>query len=121
MNAVQNPSLLMSTDCKVFSLAGGLFLPETPNNLIERGRTEEARIVLEKTRGTSNVDAEFNSIVAANEAVKHLENPWRTLLRREYLPFLFLAAILPGLQQWSGINAVRLPCWPHRHSAITSW
>ena len=87
-------------------------MPETPNNLIERGRTEEARVVLEKTRGTKNVDAEFNSIVAAHEAVKHLESPWRALLRREYFPFLFLAFLCPFLQQWTGINAVSLLHWP---------
>lgn len=66
-------------------------MPDTPNSLVERNRLEEARSVLERTRGTKNVDAEFNGIVAANEAVKHIENPWRALLRREYLPFLFLA------------------------------
>ncbi|KAL5728137.1 Sugar transport protein 14 [Ranunculus cassubicifolius] len=37
---------------------GGIFLPETPNNLVEQGRKEEGRIILEKIRGTKNVDAE---------------------------------------------------------------
>lgn len=84
---------------------GGLFLPETPNNLVEKGQKDEARRVLELARGTKDVDLEFNSIVAAHQAVKHLEgveSPWRTLLRREYTPFLCLAILFPLLQQWTG-------------------
>jgi hypothetical protein len=59
--------------------------------LVERGRTEEGRMVLERTRGTSNVDWEFNGIVAAHEATKNMGNPWLAMLRRENLPFLALA------------------------------
>lgn len=51
------------------------------------------------------MDAEFNGIVAANEAVKHLENPWKALLRREYLPFLFLAWYTPFLLLASALQA----------------
>ena len=52
---------------------------------------EEGRRVLEKTRGTQHVDREFNGIVAAHEATKNMGSPWLAMLRRENLPFLFLA------------------------------
>jgi Sugar (and other) transporter len=35
--------------------AGGLTLPETPNSLIERGHLEEGRDVLQRIRGTENI------------------------------------------------------------------
>ena len=36
---------------------GGIFLPESPNSLVERGRRKEGRAILERVRGTSQVDA----------------------------------------------------------------
>ena len=56
--------------------AGGIFLPETPNSLVERGYLAEARRTLEKVRGTKDVVMEFDTIVLANEALKGMENPW---------------------------------------------
>ena len=44
---------------------GMLLVPDTPNSLAERGRPDQARRVLERIRGTSQVDAEMKSIVAA--------------------------------------------------------
>jgi len=64
---------------------------DTPNSLVERGHVEGGRRVLEKTRGTSKVDREFNGIVAAHEATKNMGSPWLAMLRRENLPFLALA------------------------------
>ena len=40
-------------------LLGGLLLPESPNSLVERGYDVKGRAVLEKLRGTSQVDAEY--------------------------------------------------------------
>lgn len=39
------------------SLPGALWLPDSPNSLIERGRLELGRAVLERIRGTAEVDA----------------------------------------------------------------
>ena len=36
---------------------GGIILPDSPNSLVERGKKEEGRRVLEKIRGTKDVDA----------------------------------------------------------------
>ncbi|KAL3154027.1 species-specific tRNA processing, variant 2 [Trebouxia sp. C0010 RCD-2024] len=85
---------------------GGLFLPETPNSLVERGYLREARVVLQQVRGTKDVVAEFDTIVLANEALKGMENPWIAILRRRNRPQLILAIAMPFLQQWSGVNGV---------------
>lgn len=48
---------------------GGLFLPETPNSLLERGHDAQARKILVKIRGTEDVDAEYEDIrIAATES-----------------------------------------------------
>ena len=60
----------------LFMAAGGIFLPETPNSLVERGYLAEARHTLQKVRGTKDVVMEFDTIVLANEALKGMENPW---------------------------------------------
>ena len=43
-------------------LLGGCFLPETPSSLIERGRLEQGRKVLQQIRGVEDVDAEYEDI-----------------------------------------------------------
>ena len=81
-----------------FPIAGGLFLPETPNSLVERGYLSEAKNVLQKVRGTKDVDVEFDTIVLANEALKGMENPWRAIFRRRNRPQLCLAIAMPFFQ-----------------------
>ena len=78
--------------------SGGLFLPETPNSLVERGYLSEAKNVLQKVRGTKDVDVEFDTIVLANEALKGMENPWRAIFRRRNRPQLILAIAMPFFQ-----------------------
>lgn len=62
--------------------------------------------MLEKVRGTKDVDLEYSTIVVANEALKGLENPWIAIFRRKNWPQLSLAILCPFFQQWSGVNAV---------------
>lgn len=88
-------TVILSSCCFV---AGGLFLPETPNSLVERGYLSEAQNVLQKVRGTKDVDVEFDTIVLANEALKGMENPWRAIFRRRNRPQLILAIAMPFFQ-----------------------
>jgi len=46
-------------------LVGSLLLPETPNSLIQRGRFDEGRKVLQRIRGVDDVDMEYSDIVDA--------------------------------------------------------
>ncbi|GLU14846.1 hypothetical protein SLE2022_313900 [Rubroshorea leprosula] len=85
---------------------GSLVLSDTPISMIERGQTTEAKEKLRKIRGVDNVDQEFNDLVAASEASKLVEHPWRNLLKRKYRPHLTMAILLPFFQQLPGINVV---------------
>ncbi|KAL6990942.1 hypothetical protein U1Q18_009063 [Sarracenia purpurea var. burkii] len=85
---------------------GSLILPETPNSMIERGRNEEAKTSLRRIRGVEDVSEEFNDLVAASEASRMVEHPWRNLLRRKYRPQLAMAILIPFFQQLTGINVI---------------
>ncbi|XP_038889386.1 sugar transport protein 14-like [Benincasa hispida] len=86
---------------------GGLFLPETPNSLVEQGKLEEGRRVLEKIRGTANIEAEFADLVDASNAARAVKNPFRNLLRRKNRPQLIIGAVgIPAFQQLTGNNSI---------------
>ncbi|XP_047051318.1 sugar transport protein MST6-like [Lolium rigidum] len=85
---------------------GSLFLPDTPNSLLERGKPDEARRMLRRVRGTDDVDAEYHDLAAASEASSTVERPWRDILRRKYRPQLVMAVAIPLLQQLTGINVI---------------
>ena len=92
------PALLMTV--------GGILLPETPNSLIERGRKEKGREVLEKIRGTKNVDAEFEDIIDASELSNSIKHPFRNILEKKYRPELVMAICMPMFQILTGINSI---------------
>ena len=92
------PALLMTV--------GGIFLPETPNSLIERGHLEKGRAVLEKIRGTSNVEAEYEDMVDAAELAKAHTHPFRNILKRRNRPQLVMAICMPMFQILTGINSI---------------
>ena len=56
---------------------GALFLPDTPNSLIDRGHADAAKRMLKRVRGTEDVDEEYNDLVAASEESKLVAHPWR--------------------------------------------
>jgi len=85
---------------------GSLILPDTPNSLIERGIKDEATAQLKRVRGVDDVEEEFNDLVAASEASKKVEHPWRNLLQRKYRPHLTMAIVIPFFQQLTGINVI---------------
>ncbi|XP_073278259.1 sugar transport protein 14 [Primulina huaijiensis] len=86
---------------------GGLFLPETPNSLVEQGKLEEGRKVLERVRGTPKVDAEFQDLIDASRAAKAIKHPFRNLLLRKNRPQLVLGALgIPAFQQLTGMNSI---------------
>ncbi|PKI78096.1 hypothetical protein CRG98_001546 [Punica granatum] len=63
-------SLALAGVPALFMTIGSIFLPDTPNSIIERGHHEEAKRMLQKIRGTEIVDAEFEDLIAASEAAK---------------------------------------------------
>lgn len=85
---------------------GSILLPETPNSMIETGKQEKARTQLIRIRGVADVDQEFNDLVAASEASRQVEHPWRNLLQKKYRPQLTMAILIPFFQQLTGINVI---------------
>jgi MFS transporter, SP family, sugar:H+ symporter len=73
---------------------GALFVVDTPNSLIERGRLDEGKAVLKKIRGTDNVEPEFNEIVEASRIAQEVKHPFRNLLKRRNRPQLVIAVLL---------------------------
>lgn len=100
-------SLGLATVPATLMFVGGLFLPETPNSLVEQGRLEEGRYVLEKVRGTKNVDAEFEDLLEASKEAQAVKNPFRNLFRRKNRPQLVIGALgIPAFQQLTGMNSI---------------
>ncbi|KAI4991096.1 hypothetical protein ZWY2020_039467 [Hordeum vulgare] len=85
---------------------GSLFLPDTPNSLLERGKADDARRMLQRVRGIQYVDEEYHDLAAASEASSAIKRPWRDILRRRYRPQLVMAVAIPLLQQLTGINVI---------------
>ena len=85
---------------------GALFVTDTPNSLIERGRAAEGRRVLERIRGTADVDAEITDMVEASELANTIEHPFRNILERRNRPQLVMAVCMPAFQILTGINSI---------------
>ncbi|GMY36138.1 sugar transport protein 14-like [Fagus crenata] len=100
-------SLGLATVPATVMFVGGLFLPETPNSLVEQGKLDEARRILEKVRGTSKVEAEFADLIDASNEARAVKNPFRNLLLRRNRPQLIIGALgIPAFQQLTGNNSI---------------
>lgn len=86
--------------------AGGMLLSETPNSLIERGMQEKGRKILEKIRGTHDVNAEFEDMVDASELANSIKHPFRNILEKRNRPQLVMAICLPAFQILTGVNSI---------------
>ncbi|KAM3393777.1 sugar transport protein 8 [Capsicum galapagoense] len=91
--------------------AGVLFLgtfviTDTPASLLSRGKEEKAKSVLKKVRGVSDVDAEFQEIVAANEQSKQVKHSVKSVFKPPSIPPLVISVLLQVFQQFTGINAI---------------
>lgn len=83
---------------------GALFVVDTPNSLIERGRLEEGKAVLRKIRGIDNVEPEYLELVEASRVAKEVKHPFRNLLKRRNRPQLIIAIALQVSQLFSNIQ-----------------
>jgi len=90
----------------IMIIIGAIFLPDSPNSLIERGLDEKAKKELMKIRGTTDVDQEFQDLVAASESSKKVKHPWVSLFTRQYRPQLTFAMAIPFFQQLTGMNVI---------------
>ena len=84
---------------------GMMFLPESPRWLLRRGRRENARAMLERIRGTANIDAEFGEIERSIANSKE-SGRFSDLFTRSIRPALVVGIGLAIFQQITGINTV---------------
>lgn len=89
-------------------LVGSIVLPESPNSLIERGMVDKGRQVLERLRGTKDVDVEVEDIIEATEIANRvsLRQSYAELLTKAYRPQLIISILIPFFQQFTGMNLV---------------
>merc|ERR1712226_73789 len=99
-------SLALAAVPAIMISVGSVFLPDTPNSILERGYPEKAKDMLRKIRGTNNVDEEFQDLVDATEAAKKVEHPWRNIMQPKYRPQLVICTVVPLFQQLTGINVI---------------
>ncbi|KAJ8574296.1 hypothetical protein K7X08_026101 [Anisodus acutangulus] len=99
-------SLVLAVVPAIIMTVGAIFLPDTPNSLIDRGQKEKAKTMLQKIRGSNNVDNEFEDLIIASDMSKQVENPWRNILQPRYRPQFTIAVLIPFFQQLTGINVI---------------
>ncbi|XP_047050136.1 hexose carrier protein HEX6-like [Lolium rigidum] len=88
---------------------GALFLPETPNSLVQQGKDHHrVRVLLRKIRGTDIVEDELDDIVKADRSNKTSTRSGLQMIvfQRRYRPQLVMAVMIPFFQQMTGINAI---------------
>lgn len=106
-------SLSLAAVPAAFLTVGAIFLPETPSFIIQRsggsggGDIDEARLLLQRLRGTTRVQKELDDLVsAASDASRTTTTPFRNILRRKYRPQLVIALLVPFFNQVTGINVI---------------
>lgn len=87
----------------VLLLVGMLFLPESPRFLVKAGRENEARAILTKLRGKSDVEREINQM--KNASVQN-RGGFRALTSSWARPALVIGVGLAFFQQTIGCNTV---------------
>ncbi|XP_022141311.1 hexose carrier protein HEX6-like [Momordica charantia] len=86
---------------------GALFLPETPNSLLQRGSARQVvDEMLQRIRGTPDVQLELEDLIRASETAKSISSPFKNILMRKYRPQLVMAIAIPFFQQVTGINVI---------------
>ena len=101
-------SLSIAAVFAIILFVGTIFLPESPNSLIERGQVDNGRIVLRKLRGCEDVETELEDMIEASEEANRvsLRQGFAYMFTRQYRPQLIIDFIIQFFQQFTGINAI---------------
>ncbi|KAK8560256.1 hypothetical protein V6N13_061140 [Hibiscus sabdariffa] len=86
---------------------GAIILPDTPNSLIENSNNQEkAKRVLQRIRGTTDVQKELEDLIKASSVSKTVKDPFKKIMQRKYRPQLVMAVAIPFFAQMTGINVI---------------
>lgn len=100
-------SLALATVPASLLTLAAIFLPDSPNSLVQRGTDlQEATALLQKIRGVADVDKELQDIITASQVSKTVPDPFRQIIRAKYRPQLVMALLIPFFQQVTGINVI---------------
>lgn len=85
---------------------GALLISDTPSSLVERGKLEQAKQSLIKVRGMgTDIEPELSDLIRSSEIAKAVnQEPFATILERQYRPHLVMAIAIPFFQQTTGIK-----------------
>jgi MFS transporter, SP family, sugar:H+ symporter len=68
---------------------------------------DEAREIVEKVRGSTNVDADFEDLRDAGESARAMKNPFQNLPKPRNWPQLIIGALgIPAIQLLSAMNSI---------------
>ncbi|XP_039122297.1 hexose carrier protein HEX6-like isoform X1 [Dioscorea cayenensis subsp. rotundata] len=96
-------SLAMAALPSSFLFIGSIFLPETPNSIIQHtGDIRKAANLLKRIRGTDDIQAELEDLIAA--ANNTASKPFYTIFQPKYRPQLVMAIAIPNFQLLTGIS-----------------
>ncbi|XVF08499.1 hypothetical protein REPUB_Repub07fG0008500 [Reevesia pubescens] len=88
-------------------ILGAIILPDTPNSLIQyTNNHEKAKRVLQRIRGTNDVQAELDDLIKASSISKTIKHPFKRIIQRQYRPQLVMAVAIPMFAQLTGINVI---------------
>ncbi len=93
----------------IFFVLGTFFIPESPRWLFRRGRKDQARAALLKSRTREQTDVELQEMEAALAAEKlktGTREPRESLLHRKYVQPFVLACVILACNQTTGINSI---------------
>lgn len=100
-------SLAMAAAPATFLTIGAFFLPETANSLIQHGNDhQKAKKILQRVRGTTDVQAELDDLIKASDKSKAVKHPFKQIIKRKYRPQLVMSILIPFFQQVTGINVI---------------
>ncbi|CAL5201150.1 unnamed protein product [Lathyrus oleraceus] len=102
-------SLAMAAVPATFLTLGALFLPETPNSLIQTSQdNQKAKLILQRIRGVEDVQAELDDLTKASSSTSKTseQQSFKIILKRRYRPQLVMAIAIPFFQQVTGINVI---------------